>query len=272
MAGRGQDAGALGLVVEADIAAHDREVERAAGVGHPGDGGGELAHDLGLLGIAEVHVVGDGERPGAHGTEVAPGFGDGLLTAFLRVGLAVARRAVGREGEGEIMALDADHGGVGSAGSPHGLAADGAVVLVPDPGARAQVGTGDHRQQGRADADRIGHVAERSPLRGGCGRAVIQRRLFGDERIERDFGFDLAVMLDDDVAGIGQVADDGEVELPLLEDGAGHVLSIRSEHHQHALLALGQHHLVGGHRGFALRAVVEVEFDPDAALAGHFYG
>ena len=36
----------LGLVVEADIAGHDREVERLAGGGHAADGGGELAHDL----------------------------------------------------------------------------------------------------------------------------------------------------------------------------------------------------------------------------------
>ena len=34
------------LVVEADIAGHDREVERLAGRGHAADRGGELAHDL----------------------------------------------------------------------------------------------------------------------------------------------------------------------------------------------------------------------------------
>ena len=44
-----QDRPALGLVVEADIAADDREIERVAGRRHAADGGGELAHDLGLL-------------------------------------------------------------------------------------------------------------------------------------------------------------------------------------------------------------------------------
>ena len=52
----------LGLVVEADVAAHDREVERAAGLGHAFDAADDLAHDLGPLRVAEVQVVGDGER------------------------------------------------------------------------------------------------------------------------------------------------------------------------------------------------------------------
>ena len=47
------------------------------------------------------------------------------------------------------------------------------------------------------------------------------------------------------------------------------VLAVGPEHHQHPLLALRQHHLVGGHAGLALRHRVEVEFDADAALAGH---
>src|SRR5437763_799807 len=47
----------LGLVVEGDVAAHDREIERAAGLGHPVDTADELAHDLGPLGIAEIHAV-----------------------------------------------------------------------------------------------------------------------------------------------------------------------------------------------------------------------
>jgi len=57
-----QDRAAFGLIVERDVARHDGEVERLAGLGHAHDGAGELAHDLGLLRIAEIHVVGDGER------------------------------------------------------------------------------------------------------------------------------------------------------------------------------------------------------------------
>ena len=112
--GRGrQDAAAVGLVVERDVARDDREVERAAGLADAFDGVDELAHDLGPLGVAEVEVVGRGDRLGADGGEVAPALGDGLLAALEGIGLAVARRDVGGEGErlGRV-ALDADDAGV----------------------------------------------------------------------------------------------------------------------------------------------------------------
>src|SRR4029079_15687487 len=97
--GYGQDrkAGAvlaLGLVVEAHVAAHDREVERATGFGHPFDAADELAHDLRPLRVAEVEAVGDRERLRADRAEVAIGLGDRLLPAFVRIGVAIARRAV----------------------------------------------------------------------------------------------------------------------------------------------------------------------------------
>src|SRR6185436_18573167 len=43
------DGGAVGFVVEADIAAGDGHVERTAGLGNAFDGLHELPHDLGLL-------------------------------------------------------------------------------------------------------------------------------------------------------------------------------------------------------------------------------
>ena len=166
------------------------------------------------------------------------------------------------------MVLDADDGGVGAAGPLDGLAADGAVVLVPDPGARAQVGAADQGQQRRLDPRRIGHRAQRRRRGRVHGRPVIERRLLG-QGVERDVRLDPALVAHDDPARIRQAADDGEVQLPLLEDGARHVLAVRAQHHQHAFLAFRQHHLVGGHAGLALRHLVQVEFDADAALAGH---
>jgi hypothetical protein len=50
----------------------------------PFDGAHELAHDLGLFGVAEIEVVGRGQRLGPHGTEVAKRFGHRLLAAFDR--------------------------------------------------------------------------------------------------------------------------------------------------------------------------------------------
>ena len=150
----GQDRAALGLVVEADVAGHDREVERLAGRRHAADRGGELAHDLRLFRVAEIHVVGERQRARADRGEVAPGLGHRLRAAFLGVGGAVARRAVGGQRQRRALAVQLHHGGVGGAGALHRLAADGAVVLVPDPGARAEVRAADQLLQcaGQAEA------------------------------------------------------------------------------------------------------------------------
>ena len=112
MAGVGRIPRPLGLVVEADIAGDDGEVERAAGGGHALDGSGELAHDLGLLGVAEVHVVGDGQGACAGGGDVTPGLGHRLAAAHLRVGLTVARRAIRGQRQRPLGALDPDDSGV----------------------------------------------------------------------------------------------------------------------------------------------------------------
>ncbi len=80
------------------------------------------------------------------------------------------------------------------------------------------------------------------------------------------------MVADDDAAGIGDTANDGEVEVPFFENVAGKLLAVRTQHHQHAFLAFGQHELIGGHAGFARGDVVEVQFDADIALAGHLDG
>jgi hypothetical protein len=74
---------------------------------------------------------------------------------------------------------------------------------------------------------------------------------------------------DDDAAGVGEVADHREVQFPLGEDGLGQGFPPGLEDHEHALLALGEHHLVGGHAFFALGDVVQREVHAHAALAGH---
>ena len=58
------------LVVEADVAADDRDAEGAARLGHAVDGLGQLPHHLGVLGVAEVEAVDDGQRPGADAGQV----------------------------------------------------------------------------------------------------------------------------------------------------------------------------------------------------------
>ena len=56
------DRGGARLVVEADVAAGDRDAEGLAAVGEAADGLGELPHDRRVLRGAEVEAVGDGDR------------------------------------------------------------------------------------------------------------------------------------------------------------------------------------------------------------------
>ncbi len=71
------------------------------------------------------------------------------------------------------------------------------------------------------------------------------------------------------MAGLGDLADHREIELPLAENRFREILAAGLEDHEHALLALAKHHLVRRHAGLALRYGVHVELDPDAALARH---
>jgi hypothetical protein len=66
-------------------------------------------------------------------------------------------------------------------------------------------------------------------------------------------------------------ADHGKVEPPLAEDRFGLGLLFRFEHHEHALLALRQHHLIGGHAGLAAWDLIEIEHHAEVALGAHLH-
>ena len=120
-------------------------------------------HDLGPLRVAEVEAVGDRERPGADRAEVAVGLGDRLLAAFIGVGVAIARGAVGGDRQRLVGAVDADHRGV-AARALDGVGADLAVILLPDPAAAGEVGRGHQLEQVGGDVGAFGHVVERLDL------------------------------------------------------------------------------------------------------------
>ena len=167
------DRDVAGLVVEADVAAGDRQAELAAAVGQAADGLGELPHDLGLLRGAEVQAVGDGERLGAGDGDVAVGLGQVQLRAGVRVEPGVAGVAVERERDAAVRLLvDADDAGVLGLGE-HGVAAHVAVVLLGDPGLVRAVGAGDDgepvRLELRAGA-RAGQARRRRRPAGRRGR------------------------------------------------------------------------------------------------------
>src|SRR3546814_11377245 len=73
------------------------EVEHLAGFGHTFDAADELPHDLRPLRVAEIHAVRRRQGHRAHSCDIAPAFGNRLLAALVRVGIAIARRALGAD-------------------------------------------------------------------------------------------------------------------------------------------------------------------------------
>jgi len=106
------DGSGWGFVVEAHVAAGDGCVERAAGFGEAFDGFAELKEIFGLVGIAEIQVVRDGERDCAGAGDVARGFGHGDASAFAGILFAVDGVAIGRRSEDFIGLADDEDGGI----------------------------------------------------------------------------------------------------------------------------------------------------------------
>jgi hypothetical protein len=79
-------------------------------------------------------------------------------------------------------------------------------------------------------------------------------------------------MFDYHAPGLGQVADHREVQVPLFEDRPGEIFLAGLEHHQHALLAFREHHLIGGHVRLPAGHPAQVQLDPGAALGRHLEG
>ena len=77
----------------------DGDAEGPARLGHAVDRLGQLPHHLGVLGVAEVQAVDDGERPGADAGEVQHRLGHDQRGAEPRVDGAPAVVAVGGEGQ-----------------------------------------------------------------------------------------------------------------------------------------------------------------------------
>ena len=129
---RRQDALTVGLVVERDVARHDRHIKRAAGLTDALDRADKLAHDLGLFRVAEVEVVRRGQRCRARGDQIAVGFGHRLPPAFDRIGLHVARGHVTGKSQRLFRSMH-PYNARAKAGDPHGVGHDLAVVLLVNP-------------------------------------------------------------------------------------------------------------------------------------------
>ncbi len=131
---------------------------------------------------------------------------------------------------------------------------------------------------GRADEfqQRIGNVHLRNII---CGKRRLLLRLnpgpvifrrFVAQFLDRQIGDFLAFVNDAEAQIVRGLADNGKVETPFAEDGFGLLFLLGPQHHEHALLAFRQHHLIGRHVLFAHRHLVEIEPDAKIALGAHF--
>ena len=266
----------LALVIKAHVAAHDRELERPAGVAHAAQAFDELGHDLRPLRVSEVEAIGHGERLRPNGAKVAIRLRDRLLAALVRVGIAVPRRYVGRHRQRLVRPVYAHHRRV-AARALHGVAADLLVVLLVDPAPAGDVRRTHQLHEVAADVGALRHPVERLHARPfpvfvqAHVWPVVERRVVG-ERTQRNVGRHFAVPFQHHVAGVGDFADHREIQLPLAKDRLGLGLAAGLEDDQHPLLAFGQHHFVGRHAVFAARHLVHVEPNTGAALRGHLDG
>ena len=103
--GVGCDAAAGRFVVQRDVAAGDRQAQRAAGVAEAADGLRQLPERLRPRRVAVVQAVRDAERPRAGDRDVARRLGDAHRGAQPGIGGAHARVPVGGRDEGLRRAL-----------------------------------------------------------------------------------------------------------------------------------------------------------------------
>ncbi len=205
-----------------------------------------------VSGRAEVQAVGDGERAGPTRGDVAERLGERELGSRVGVELGEATVAVGGHRDAEVgVGVHADHAAVGGLGQD-GVALDVAVVLVGDPGAVAQVGARDQREQGVAELGsgrRPGEAFRAVRLQGvlpvGTGeRSVIGGAVVGDRA--RGTSHDaLAVPVDVQTTGVGDLPDHHRLDVPLRADRHEGVDVGRLDDRHHPLLRLAHEDLLG---------------------------
>ena len=167
-----------------------------------------------------LSVMASGVR--ADGGQVAPALGHRLLAAASRVGGAIARRAVGGQRQRLLACRACARPPRRRPGRCTVSAHHEVVVLLPDPALGGEVGAADAassaprsgRAPGTSSAVELGRGGGVRPR---AGRRAAPRVTSGPT------GRSAATspsMRQHQPAGVGDAADDGEIQLPFLEDRA----------------------------------------------------
>src|SRR5262249_41743774 len=101
-------------------------------------------------------------------------------------------------------------------------------------------------------------------------RTLVLRRLVA-KLLDWQISHHVAAVAHDETLRRRRFADHSKIEAPFAENGLGLFFLLWLENHEHALLALGQHHFVRTHALFAARHPVEIERDAEIALGTHFH-
>ena len=232
-----------------------------------------------VLGRAEVQAVGHRGRPGAGGRDVPVRLGQRELGAGVRVELGEPPVAVGRHRDAEAAGLvDPDHPAVLGL-REHRVAQHVPVVLVRHPGLVAQVRRRDQLQQGVPQLRASGCPRQ---LLGAVGlqlvlpvrprvRALVDRALVRDGP-RRYVDHPLAVPVDLQPAGVGDLTDHVGLDVPLGADLQERLDVVRRDDRHHPFLRLAHQDLFRRERGVPQRHLVERHVHAAVARAGQLGG
>ena len=126
---RGEYGRALALVVQAYVAAYDRQSQLAASIGHPRDAPFQLIIDVGPFRVAEIEAVGQRNRFRPHAGQVAGDLRNDALSATIGIKETVAAIAVYSDRDGFAGFLDAQHRGISGSRPDYGVGLHLVVVL-----------------------------------------------------------------------------------------------------------------------------------------------
>ncbi len=265
---------ALGFVVERDVAANHRRPEHETCLGDAADGVLERVIDLEFLRVPEVQAVGYGDWCGAGADHVARRFGDSNRAAGIWVEVAEAAVAIGRDRDPLRRPGHANYSSV-SAWRDHGVVQHLVVVLAEHAALGSDVRAGEEPQEDIVRFNRP-DISERAKVERVQGReflwtdavATVLRGLGRD--IERHMRYFDAVLANDNFTGVGDDADGLTVQLPVVEECL-YILDVFFLcDDEHALLAFGEHDLVGTHALFAAWHALKVQNGAGAALGAAF--
>ncbi len=146
---RGIYGGFRPFVVEADIAAHHRHIEGAAGIRNAFHRTFQLPEAVRLFRFAEIQAVGDRRGIGADADQVARGFRHRDLRAEIGIKVAIAAVAVGGDAQTFARPLNANNRGIARARRQHGIRLHHMVVLFECPALAGDIRRREQLEQAR---------------------------------------------------------------------------------------------------------------------------